>query len=366
MRGMDEAELDTPTVVVDLDRLEENVSRMADLARRAGVRLRPHAKTHKSAAVAALQAAAGASGLTVAKVGEAEAFAAAGFHDLFVAYPVVGEAKARRLLALAERGVRLIVGVDSEDGARILAVPFAEAGRRLEVRIEVDVGLARTGVPPASVPALAAAVSRIGGLELQGLFTHAGHAYAAASPADVAQVGRGEGETLAQCADVLRRAGLEVADVSVGSTPTALAAMSVAGVTECRPGTYVFNDATQVALGTCGPERCALTVLATVVSVPAHDRAVIDAGTKTLTSEAVRPRPDTFGVLADGRGRLVRLTEEHGVVQPAPGAAFHVGERVRVVPSHACPVVNLHDRLIGIRKGRVERELDVCARGRVR
>jgi D-serine deaminase-like pyridoxal phosphate-dependent protein len=363
--GMNEDELDTPAVVVDVARLERNVARMASVAQRAGVRLRPHAKTHKSAAVARLQIAGGASGLTVAKLGEAEAFAEAGFDDFFLAYPVVGREKARRLLALAERA-RMIVGVESEEGARSLSEVFAAAGRRLDVRIEIDVGLERTGVLPEAAPTLAAVLARLPGVRLQGLFTHAGQAYAETSIDGVGRVGRHEGEILARCAETLRRAGFEVEDVSVGSTPTAADAMSVAGVTECRPGTYVFNDATQVALGVCGPEDCALTVLATVVSVPSAGRVVVDAGTKTLTSEALRSRPDTFGLLTDGRGRVVRLNEEHGVVEPASGASFRVGERVRILPSHVCPVVNLHDRLTSVRNGRVEGELDVCARGRVR
>jgi D-serine deaminase-like pyridoxal phosphate-dependent protein len=363
---MTEDDLDTPAVVVDMARLETNVARMADAARRAGVRLRPHAKTHKNPEVARLQLAFGASGLTVAKIGEAEAFfETTGCDDFFIAYPIVGSGKAQRLLALARRA-RMIVGVDSEEGARTLSPAFEAAGRRLDVRIEVDTGLHRTGVAPERVRPLAEALTRLPGLRLQGLFTHAGHAYAAPTRDGIAAVGREEGAVLAACGEELRGAGFEIDDVSVGSTPTAASAMKVTGVTECRPGTYVFNDATQVGLGVCGPEHCALTVIATVVSVPAPDRAVIDAGSKTLSSERARPADQVYGELADGSGRLVRLTEEHGVIEPAPGAVFRVGQRVRVVPSHVCPVVNLHDHLTAVRDGEVEGELRVAARGRVR
>ena len=359
-----EDDLDTPAVVVDLARLERNVLAMANAATAANVRLRPHAKTHKSPDVARLQLACGANGLTVAKVGEAEAFADEGIDDFFVAYPVVGASKARRVLALMARA-RMIVGVDSVDGARSLSSVIGPSGRRLDVRLEIDTGLRRTGVLPEDAPELAAAMAAMPGLRLQGLFTHAGQAYAETTAEKVADVGRQEGRALVECAETLRRAGFEIEDVSVGSTPTALAAMSVPGVTECRPGTYVFNDASQVALGICRPEDCALHVLATVVSVPAPDRAVVDAGSKTLSSDLQKPGNSGLGVLADGRGRLVRLTEEHGVVEPAPGASFRVGERVRVIPAHVCPVVNLHDRLFAVRDGRVERELPVAARGRV-
>jgi D-serine deaminase-like pyridoxal phosphate-dependent protein len=361
---MVEDDVDTPAVIVDLARMTDNVERMASAAKRGGVRLRPHAKTHKCPDVGRRQIEAGASGLTLAKIGEAEAFADAGLDDFFLAYPIVGAMKARRLRALAAR-VRVIVGVDSEEGARSLAETFATAEQPLEVRLEIDTGLARTGVTVERALALAQAIAPLRGLRLRGLFTHGGHAYAASSPEAIAAIGREEGLALVRCAEALRQAGFAIDDVSVGSTPTAIEALSVSGVTECRPGTYVFNDATQVSLGICRLEQCALTVLATVVSVPAPDRVVIDAGSKTLAAEPIRPKNDAFGWLADGRGRVVRLTEEHGIVAPALGATFRVGDRVHVVPSHVCPVVNLHDRLLGFRGGRFETEMDVAARGRV-
>jgi D-serine deaminase-like pyridoxal phosphate-dependent protein len=141
--------------------------------------------------------------------------------------------------------------------------------------------------------------------------------------------------------------------------------MSVWGVTECRPGNYVFHDASQVSLGVCAPEDCALTVLATVVSVPAADRAVVDAGSKTVSSDPLRPRGAGFGFVVGRRSRVARLSEEHGVIEVVPGESFRVGERIRILPNHACVVANLHDRLLGIRAGRLETELPVAARGRV-
>jgi D-serine deaminase-like pyridoxal phosphate-dependent protein len=179
-------------------------------------------------------------------------------------------------------------------------------------------------------------------------------------------VGAHEGGTLASVAAALRADGLPVEEVSVGSTPTAAAAIAVDGVSECRPGNYVFHDASQVELGTCGLEDCALTVLATVVSVPEPRRAVLDAGSKTLSSDPLRPRPGGFGRILGRASRLERLSEEHGVVEVAEGERFRVGERVRVLPNHACVVANLHDRLLAVRGERVEAELPVAARGRVR
>jgi D-serine deaminase-like pyridoxal phosphate-dependent protein len=337
---------------------------MAERARRAGVRLRPHAKTHKVVEIGRLQTAAGAAGLSVAKVGEAEVFAAAGFDDLFVAYPVVGADKARRLLALADR-MRLAVGVDSSDGARTLDALFRGSGRRLDVLLKVDVGFHRVGVLPDHAVQAARSIADLSGLHLRGVFTHAGHAYLADSPEGVTRVGLSEGSSLVETAQRIRASGIEIEEVSVGSTPTARHAMSVPGVTECRPGNYVFHDASQVSLGVCTPEDCALTVLATVVSAPAADRAVVDAGSKTLSSDPLRPRGAGFGFVVGRRSRLARLSEEHGVIEVVPGESFRVGERVRILPNHACVVSNLHDRLLAVRAGVVETELRVAARGRV-
>jgi len=357
-------ELPTPAALVDLDVLERNLARMAARAREAGVRLRPHAKTHKSPEIGRMQIAAGAAGLSLAKAGEAEVFADAGFDDLFLAYPVVGADKARRLLALAER-LRLAVGVDSLEGAKTLAEPFRAAGRRLDVLLKVDVGFRRVGVTPERAGDLARRLAELPGLRLRGVFTHAGHGYLAETAEARAEVARAEGETMVAVAAELRSAGVPIEDVSVGSTPTAAGAMAVRGVTECRPGNYVFHDASQVSLGTCALEDCALTVLATVVSVPTADRAVVDAGSKSLSSDPLRPRPGGHGWILGRGSRIERLSEEHGVITVAPGESFRVGERLRILPNHACVVANLHDRLLGVRGERVEAEFPVAARGRV-
>jgi len=356
------ADLPTPCVLVDLDRVERNVAVMAERARAAGVKLRPHAKTHKVPEIARLQRAAGAAGLAVAKTSEAEVFADAGFDDLFVAFPVVGADKGRRLLALADR-VRLAVGVDSVEGAQMLAAPFHAAARTLDVMLKVDVGLHRVGVEPAAAGDFARRIAGLAGLRLRGVFTHAGHSYSGETPGAVAEVGRSEGEILAGVGAAIAAAGLGPLEVSVGSTPTAPHAMQVAGVTECRPGNYVYHDASQVSLGTCGLDDCGLTVIATVVSVPAPGRAVLDAGSKTLSNDPLRPRTGGFGWVLGGESRLGRLSEEHGVIDVAPGESFRVGQRVRVLPNHACVVSNLHDFVTTVRGDRVEGQLRVAARG---
>ena len=357
-------DLPTPAVLVDLDVLERNIARQAERARAAGIRLRPHAKTHKCPDIARMQLAAGAAGISLAKTSEAEVFAAAGFDDIFIAYPVVGLGKAERLLALSDR-LRLCAGTDSVEGAEALGRVFHAAGRRLEVQLKIDVGYHRVGVLPEDAVAAALRIAALPGISLRGVFTHAGQVYAAETPEAVAAIGRHEGEALVSAAAALRDAGLPVEEVSVGSTPSARHAMRVAGVTECRPGNYVFHDGSQVALGTCAPEDCAMTVLATVVSVPAHDRAVVDAGSKTLSSDTLRPRPDGHGLILRSGSRLRSLSEEHGVLRVEAGDSFRVGDRVRILPNHACVVSNLHDRLHGVRGGRVETEFRIAARGRI-
>ena len=355
-------DLATPAVLVDLDVVERNVAAMQARAEEAGVRLRPHAKTHKSPRIGRLQLSAGAAGLTLAKVSEAEVFADAGFDDIFLGFPIVGAGKARRLLALSDR-VRISVGADSEDGARSLGEVFHAAGRRLSVRLKIDCGFRRVGVTPENALAAARRIAELPGIALEGVFTHGGQGYGGESPEEVARIGREEGRIVAETAEALRAAGLPIAEVSLGSTPTVAAAVSQKGVTECRPGTYVYNDASQVELGTCRLEDCALTVLATVVSVPAPDRAVVDAGSKTLSTDPLRPRAGGHGRILGRRSRLDRLSEEHGVVRVEPGESFRVGELVRILPNHACVVANLHDRLVAVRGDRVEGDVLVAARG---
>ena len=355
-------DLPTPAVLIDLDVVEKNIGAMQERARRAGVKLRPHAKTHKSPEIARLQLSAGASGLTLAKTSEAEVFASLGFDDIFLAYPIFGADKARRLLALADR-VRLRVGVDSVAGARSLGDVFHAAGRRLPVLLKIDCGYHRVGVAPETAVETAGRLAELPGIGFSGLFTHGGQGYAARTPEEAAQAASDEGGTVSEAAEAVAAAGLPVGEVSLGSTPTVRASMTTSGVTECRPGTYVYNDLSQVELGGAGLEDCAMTVLATVVSVPAPGRAVVDAGSKTLSTDPLRPAPDGHGLVVGRRSRIARLSEEHGVIGVAEGESFRIGERLRILPNHACVVSNLHDRLVALRGGRVEGQITVAARG---
>nr|WP_260868405.1 alanine racemase [Gordonia sihwensis] len=330
---------DTPFLHVDPARLDRNLAAMAGWAERHGVRLRPHAKTHKCVRVAQRQLAAGAVGLTVATIGEAEVFADAGFDDLFVAYPLwLSEDKARRLRALAGR-VTLTVGADSVEGVRRLAEGLG--GAPVGVLVEIDSGMHRSGVPADSVVSVADA-ARDAGLTVAGVFTFPGHGYGLdTARADAAEQ---EARSLAVAANALRDNGIDVSVVSGGSTPTArLADPGV--VTELRPGVYVFNDAQQLELGSCGIDDIALTAVSTVVSA-SGSRVVLDAGSKILGAD--RPGWTTgFGRLADHLdARLVSLSEHHAVAEFPPAAVVpEVGDRVRVIPNHVCTAVNLVDEL---------------------
>ncbi|MGQ0719932.1 MAG: alanine racemase [Candidatus Eiseniibacteriota bacterium] len=361
------SELETPAVLVDLDVLERNLRDMADLARSAGVALRPHWKTHKCPEIARRQIAAGAVGGTVAKPTEAEAFLDAGFTDLLIATPVVDPAKIGRIIARA-RDAAVAVLIESAEGAARWDEGARRAGTWVPVLLEVDSGMGRTGVAPGPAAVeLARGIARRPGLRLLGVMTHAGHAYEAASPEAVAAAGRTEGERLVGTAEEIRSAGIDCPVVSVGSTPTVRHSARVPGVTEIRPGNYVFHDRTQVGLGVVPEERCALTVLATIVARPSPRRIVVDAGSKTLSSDRARGGAEGFGQVA-GRPelRVERVWEEHGAIEDAAGAAdLRIGSRVRIVPNHACVAVNLHERLIAVRGERVEDVWSIAARGRV-
>ena len=364
---VDAAGLDTPCLVVDEAKLRRNIAAMAAFAAGAGVGLRPHIKTHKTPEIAGMQLAAGAVGLTCAKLGEAEVMVeAAGAADVLLAYPTVGEAKVRRLLALMERA-RVTVALDSREAAEALGRAMAAHGRTLEVYAEVNTGQDRAGARHGDeAVALVLDLARVPGLHVTGVMTHEGQANAAL-PGALQETALAAGRALTETAARIRAHGVEVRTVSVGSTPAATVTPTVPGVTEMRPGTYVFHDNSAFRHGRIGPDDCALRVLATVVSRPAPDRAVLDAGSKTLAMDPSASHPGHGYVVGHPEATLARLSEEHGVVILPPGEeGFRVGDQVEVIPNHVCPVVNLQDQLFVLRDGRLAEVWDVAARGKVR
>ncbi|MFW0796098.1 alanine racemase [Gordonia sp. CPCC 205515] len=353
---------DTPFLAVDTARLDRNLATVAERVRAAGLDLRPHAKTHKCAEIAARQIDSGATGLTVATIGEAEAFAAAspGRADLFIAYPLwVTPGKGARLRALAERAA-LRVAVDSAAGARQLAAELHDTG--VTVLVEVDSGQHRTGVAPAAAGEIAAAAAELG-LEVIGVFTFPGHGYGLGDARRTAA--EQEVTALTEAAESLRDNGIEPRVRSGGSTPTI--AFAEAGVlTEVRPGVYPFNDAQQVELGSGDFADVALTAVSTVVH-RTGSRVVVDAGSKVIGAD--RPAWVTgFGRLLDHpRARIVGLSEHHAVIEfgdDAPAQSIpDPGSVLRVVPNHVCTAVNLVDDLIAEYPDGSTQRWPVIARG---
>jgi D-serine deaminase-like pyridoxal phosphate-dependent protein len=367
-RSVGEVSGGTPYVLIDGAKMERNVLKMAEIAMGNGVALRPHVKTHKIPGIAREQLDAGAAGITVAKLSEAEVMADGGIEDVFVAYPLVTDAKIRQAIRLGER-VRLVVGVDSLEGAKRLSA-VAE-GHTLEVRLEVDTGLRRTGVLYDEAVGLAGVIEAMGNLDLIGIYTYRGAVLGGSKTLELEKSGLEEGQLMVSLADMLRERGIRVDDVSVGSTPTAEYVAKVEGVTEIRPGTYVFYDRMQARLGACSLDECAAMVVCTVVSRPARDLAIIDGGSKTFATDVA---PGTEPLNLEGYGHIVgypdavleRLTEEHGMLSVDEDCDLQVGDTVQVIPNHICSTVNLHDAVYLVGEDGVVEETLVAARGKVR
>lgn len=370
----------TPFVLIDLDIVRTNIAVMQARAARAGVRLRPHTKTHKSAAIARWQMDAGAAGICCAKLGEAEVMAAAGIPDIRLPYPV-NPVNADRVAALLDR-TRLSIIVDDADVAREWSDAMARTGRTLDVLVKVDVGFHRCGIDPHAAEA-AETVARIAGLPglaFLGLLSHAGHAYHAGSEADLRTIALEEANILDDLAVRVEARGIAVREISVGSTPTSRFIEDQTGdaarrrvPTEMRPGNYVFHDRTQIGLGAATQETCAMWIEATVVSRPASDRVILDCGSKTLAIDGARGFTPLSGhglvVHLDGTPEptlvIERLSEEHATVRATAPTRLRTGDRVRVLPNHSCVVTNLMDALVTVESRQATGELRVDARGKI-
>ncbi|NLN15776.1 MAG: alanine racemase [Firmicutes bacterium] len=345
--------VETPALLLDLDVMEKNISRMADLARRGGVSFRPHIKTHKSLPIAHRQLLQGARGVTAATLAEAELMAQGGIRDILLAYPPVGSLKLKRLLDLAA-WIHLTVALDSMEVAGPLAAACRERGMTLDVYLKIDTGLGRTGKSPEGAVELARELKQLEPLQVVGIMSHCGFAYGRKGAEELARIAREDGELMVQTKEALEKIGIPIREVSVGSTPTCWTGELVPGVTEIRPGTYVFNDASNVLLGIVGEEDCAAAVLATVISRPTPRRVVIDAGSKSVAKEASSLGPG-FGIVKNLPGAVLeRVYEEHGVIElPADSPEPAVGDLLAIIPNHICPVVNLFSQYILLRQGKI-------------
>jgi D-serine deaminase-like pyridoxal phosphate-dependent protein len=368
-------DLRTPCVLVDHLRVERNIARMQAAADQRGMRLRPHAKTHKCPDLARLQVGRGAVGICCAKLGEAEIFADAGITDIRLPYPL-HPFNADRVLALLDR-THLSFIVDHPVVARGWSQAMTRAGREVDVLVKVDVGFHRCGIDPSSAQAgdFVAEVATLPGLRYRGLLSHAGHAYGASSESEAAAFAAAEVELLTGLAADAETRGVPRQEISVGATPTARFSLQYQGITELRPGNYIYFDRTQVGLGSATWDDCALTVLSRVVSRPARDRVILDCGSKSLTTDLARgfaSQPGFGTVLQDLEASapdetlcVERLSEEHATVRViGADSTLKPGDLVRMIPNHSCVVSNLVDAVWLVAGSEVVDRLEVAARGR--
>jgi D-serine deaminase-like pyridoxal phosphate-dependent protein len=361
------SDLDTPAVIVDLDIMERNISRMGDYCREHQLLLRPHTKTHKIPELAKRQIASGATGITVAKISEAEVMLAAGIDDILIAYPIVGPTKTSRLARLAEQAT-ITVSLDSEEVARGLSEAAMRQGTTIRLLIEMDVGFERCGFSDeADLLALGRKIAELPGLEFRGLMFFPGQFTVA--PEERAAMRIQVNDFLKRTLETFSDAGLPVSIVSGGSTPTAYEGGYFYGVNEVRPGTYIFNDRTTVAVSACELEDCALSVIVTVVSTAVSGHAVIDGGSKTFSYDRFQGGDGTgFGIVKeDPAAQVERFSEEHGHLNiQRSERRYHIGDRLSIIPNHVCTTVNMHDEIYGVRGERVEEIWRVAGRGKVR
>ncbi len=349
------ADLETPVPVIDLDRVEHNLAKMQAYCDQHGLQLRPHIKTHKIPAFAHRQLALGAGGITCQKLGEAEVMADAGLDDIFISYPLIGVVKAQRLAELSRRA-KVSVGIDNSLALDTIGEAARASNHIIGVLVEFDSGNKRTGVTSvAEALNLARRVQQTPGLRFDGLMTY---------PSTAATV-----LFVAEARQEFEKAGIPISVVSGGGTPNAWTAHEIAGLTEVRVGTYIYHDRATVGAGAATLEECAFHLHATVISRPTEDRAIIDAGSKSLSSDRIDP---AFGqghglILGYEDAVIERLNEEHGIVDLSRCATKPVvGERLRIVPNHVCVVSNLHDEVAVSRDGELVEMWPVAARGKTR
>lgn len=359
-------ELETPALVVDARVMERNIRDLSAYAAEHHLNLRPHIKTHKIPAIAQMQMASGCSGITVAKSGEAQVMAEAGLDDILVHYPVFGASKLERLAEIA-RARRVTMAIDSLATAEAISAAASAKESNIGLLMEFDVGMRRCGVGSADDgKALAMAIEKLPGVRFRGISFYPGHI--SSRPEEQGLALAALSAKVAEITGSLMAAGIECEIVSGGSTPTAYQSHQVAGLTEFRPGTYVFNDRNTMDMGACTLSQCALSVHVTVVSTAVPGRAMVDGGSKTFSGD--RPRTGSkveFGyVLNDPSIRFVGMSEEHGHLDLSESNYRpKIGDRLAIIPNHVCTCVNMHSQIYYHRGGTIEGVWEVAARGRV-
>lgn len=367
MIGKQVIELPTPSLLLDIEKMEHNLKAIASFTEKLGISWRPHIKTHKSIEIAKRQQSFGARGITVAKVSEAEVMAAGKMNDILIAYPIASRDKLQRVQKLLHT-THVILTVDSRAQAQCIQDYFSHSEQQVEVWIKINSGLNRCGVEPGMEALdLAKQITMMPNLNLTGMFTHAGHAYGAKTVEEIERIGRYEGESVVESAKLCHSEGIVISNRSVGSTPTFQISGRAEGITEVRPGNAVFFDAIQVGLGVASVDQCGLAVLSSVMGVY-KDRIVFDSGSKTLSlDKGAHGNQSVLGhgiVINHPDVILERLSEEHGVASFSNSPRLKLSDKVEIIPNHACTVVNLFDSIVVHRQGKVIDEWIVDARGK--
>lgn len=359
---MKKHDLPTPAAVIDLDVMEKNIRAMSERAREAGVKLRPHVKTHKIPAIARMQVEAGAAGITCAKASEAAVMAKSGIRDILIAFPVVGEIQIEMIMKLLE-DCSVTLAFDSLFGAGRIDSAARKRGITVNVYMIVNSGLDRDGVSLGDETfQLASRASEFKNIRINGIMTHEGHVYSAKTPEEVKKLATEAGQGLVETAGILRSHGFPVENVSMGSTPACRMGVAVDGITEWRPGTYVFNDVHEFMLAT-PVDECAFSLIGTVVSNPAAGRYILDTGSKTLAADKIVA--GGYGFIREAPLAVIeRLSEEHAVVRAENQGNMQLGQRVEIIPNHVCTAVNLLDRVYACRGEDIIDEWIVEARGK--
>lgn len=360
---------ETPSILIDAQTAKQNIHRVQSAVSACACKLRPHIKTHKMPYFANLQLAAGAEGITCAKVSEAEVMAQGGAKDIFIAYPMVGGFRIQRALALQKKLRRLILAVDSLEGAAALNEAAGSAGTTVEVRLEVDTGAGRTGVLREHCLELGKQVASLPYLNLTGIYTFKSLVLHNQPTEDNEAAAQEEARLMHEAAEALRKAGVPIRDISAGSTPTGLQVAKTGLVTEVRPGTYIFGDWMLTREHCARFEDIAVRLYATVVSAPAPEYAILDGGTKTFPMDApLGPYPG-YAIpigpdgLPDENLQLRRMNEEHGILTAVNGATgLRVGQVLELVPIHVCTAVNMQNSVFVWEDGSLRR-MPVAARG---
>ena len=348
--------IETPSLTVDTNILNENINKMMTFVKDNNIKLRPHTKTHKCPKIAKKQLKAGAIGIAVAKVSEAEVMVNAGVKDIQIANEVVDPKKILKLVSLLDNS-KLTIAVDNRKNIEMISRLMKKNNCSIDVLVDIDVGLHRCGISyknPEKIIRFINFINSKANIKYNGILTHAGQVYKSKNIKQVKHTGLFEGREMVKLANRIRKKGLDCETVSVGSTPTAYFSGTVDGVTEIRPGNYIFNDNIQVSMGVAKISDCALRVLSTVISKPTKNRVIIDAGSKSLGVEKGKGNLiKGYGFIINKNARIKKLSEEHGIIGNIQNnSTFELGEKIQIISNHACFTVNLYDKIYSFRDGK--------------